>query len=121
MFRIVLSIAVMIVSLAAGGCGGAALPSGVSASCNSAWAANEKPGGGGVSDELMAATFRACATFAEWKLGWTAHPLAHGSALEPDFWTAGACSVDGTVGDVRNTPVCQDRAAKGVQPPTYAP
>jgi hypothetical protein len=106
--------AVLIVPLTAGlltlGCGGQATP-GVSAACDAAWKANEKPGGGGVSDELIAATFSACATTAEWKAGFIAHPLAHGSAVDPDMFLATRCSnAEGDLGDVTRTRVCLDYA-----------
>src|SRR4051812_32381589 len=109
-------------SLLLAACGGQSLPAGVSVACNAAWAANESPAGvGGKSDQLMSVTFTACTTYAEWKAGWTAHPAAHGSELEPDVWTAGVCSpTGGTVGNVANTPVCLDRAAKGIQPPAIS-
>jgi hypothetical protein len=112
---------VLLVSVPLGfiGCGGASAPAGVSAACNSAWSAAVQASGL-PSDDLLAVTFRSCTTYAEWKAGWNAYPKAHGSALEPDVWTAGVCSADGgTLGNVSNSPVCLDRAAKGIQPPTF--
>lgn len=107
--RLVVVTPVAAALLALGCAGGAALPSGVSTACNAAWTANEKPGGGGKSDELMAATFSACTTSVEWKAGFAAHPLAHGSAVDPDVFLATRCSnPEGDLGDVTKTPVCRD-------------
>jgi hypothetical protein len=92
----------LVIGLLSVGCGpGAVLPPRVSAACNAAWTANEKPGGGGQSDELMAVTFRACSTSAEWKAGFAAHPLAHGSAVDPEVFPATRCSnSESDLGDV---------------------
>jgi hypothetical protein len=108
--RVALAGIPLVIGLLSLGCGaGGALPPGVSAACNAAWTANEKPGGGGQSDELMAVTFSACATSAEWKAGFAAHPLAHGSAVDPDVFLTTRCSnPESDLGDVTDSPVCRD-------------